>query len=190
MRHLAFVFLFVVAGSATAGGTEQQCTHEEMIVAESVQHFIESWGKFYDSYRFFGRCSDGVVSEAFTDTATNLMATQWNQLQVFNSLAKKGPRFLRLRSWSYWRRGKPKTSNSNCQVIQLLQRTREGRERYRTPDAKPMRIEVTLKYSHGYDFPGIPGAHDHPEDYFDWFTLTGKPQGTQSDIVIADVECA
>lgn len=75
-------------------------------------------------------------------------------------------------------------------TIEMLQRTREGRERYRTPDAKPMRIEVTLTYSHGYDFPDIPGAHDHPEDYFDWFTLTGKPLGTQSVFIIADIECA
>lgn len=75
-------------------------------------------------------------------------------------------------------------------AIQMLQRTQEGRERYRTPDAKPMQIEATLTYSHGYNVSGIPGAHDHPEDYFDWFTLTGKPQGTQSFFVIADVECA
>jgi len=94
MRHLAFVSCVVAAGSAFADGNEQQCTHEEMIVAESVQSFIESWGKYYDSYRFFGRCSDGVVSEAFTDTATNLLATQWQQLQVFNAFAKKDPAFL------------------------------------------------------------------------------------------------
>ena len=94
MRHLAFVFLFVVAGPASAGDIEQQCTHEEMIVAESVQHFIESWGKYYDSYRFFGRCSDGVVSEAFTDTATSLLANQWKQLPTFYSFVKRDRAFL------------------------------------------------------------------------------------------------
>lgn len=75
-------------------------------------------------------------------------------------------------------------------TIHMLQRTREGRERFRTPDAKPMQLEATLTYSHGYALPSIPGSQDHPEDYFDWFTLTGKQQGTRSVFVIADVECA
>lgn len=74
--------------------------------------------------------------------------------------------------------------------IRELQRTRDDRVHYRSSDDLPIEMEATFKYSHGYVFSEIAGAQGHPEDYFDWFTLTGKPRGRKEIFVIVDVECA
>lgn len=73
--------------------------------------------------------------------------------------------------------------------IKELRREREGRIRFKVPSGKPLAIAATFQYTNGLDI-RVPGSDEHPEDYFDWFSLEGRPQGASNAIHIADFECA
>lgn len=71
-----------------------------------------------------------------------------------------------------------------------LRRGREGRTRFKVSGGNPLALAATFQYSNGYDFADVPGADANPEDYFDWFSLEGTPQGSNRVQQIADFECA
>ncbi len=54
---------------------------------------MKSWERVYSSYKKYHHCDDGAISEGYSDKICNLMAHNWQHIDVLNKIIVKDKKF-------------------------------------------------------------------------------------------------
>lgn len=91
-KHSILLFgasITFAAVSACANG--QPCTKEMALQAETEVPTLRSWAAVYDGFKKFQHCDDGGVAEGFSESITQLLASNWD---THTELADRDEAFL------------------------------------------------------------------------------------------------
>jgi hypothetical protein len=69
------------------------CTKEAAIKAENDTDTLTNWERVYRSFKRYGHCDDGAISEGYSDKICRLLAYDWEHISGLKKLAQKDKKF-------------------------------------------------------------------------------------------------
>jgi hypothetical protein len=93
MFRLAAIFLLL--GVSTAAAQQSHCSAAEEQRAEMQADTPRSWETLYKSYKQYGKCDDGAVSEGYSESVARILVDHWSTLPRMARLAAQDTRFRR-----------------------------------------------------------------------------------------------
>jgi hypothetical protein len=85
--------IFVLSLAAYSNAADKTCTKEDAIKAENDTDTLKDWGRVYLSYKKYSHCDDGSISEGYSDKICHLLAHDWQQIGLLNSMVDKDKKF-------------------------------------------------------------------------------------------------
>lgn len=89
----ALTVILIFGHSVSQAGDGRICTKDEAYQAESEASTVGSWSTLYTSFKRFGHCDDGAISEGYSDSVARLLTQHWDQIARLDSFAKKDRAF-------------------------------------------------------------------------------------------------
>jgi hypothetical protein len=74
-------------------GQTRPCTRDEAVQAEAQASSLRNWGDILTSFRKFGHCDDGAISEGYSVSVVAMLADRWNQLPELDNALTVEPTF-------------------------------------------------------------------------------------------------
>lgn len=87
--------LLVFGALLGAEAAPQKCTREDAIKAETSASTLKTWQDVYSSYRRYKQCDDGAISEGYSASVADLLATHWDRVGELAKLSNAHPDFER-----------------------------------------------------------------------------------------------
>ena len=69
------------------------CTQDEATQAETEASKLDNWKDIYSSFKRFGHCDDGAISEGYSASIGRMLAYKWNEATVLYKLTVKDKDF-------------------------------------------------------------------------------------------------
>jgi hypothetical protein len=97
MTRLIVVAIVLSFGylSYAVAANQKKCTHEEAYQAESDTDNFKRWDDIYQSFKRFGHCDTGAISEGYSDAIGRLLADDWKHFDRLSKLCSSNKRFER-----------------------------------------------------------------------------------------------
>jgi hypothetical protein len=95
LRKTAVIFLLAIPLTYTSAETSKKCSRSEVTRARAEAGRLEEWASVYASYKQFGHCDVGKLSEEYSYTISRLLAHHWADVDVLLSLATEHEEFKR-----------------------------------------------------------------------------------------------
>ena len=94
MRRLVAIFVLMFS-ACIACAQQHPCTTAGAQRAEADTDKLRSWDALYSSYRLYGRCDDGAISEGYSEAVARILVDHWSTLPRLPFLGKRNSRFRR-----------------------------------------------------------------------------------------------
>lgn len=69
------------------------CTWKKAIQAEQTIVTLSTWPEVYDSFKQYGACDDGGISEGYDDRIADLLTKKWGSINELKKLVEADPKF-------------------------------------------------------------------------------------------------
>ena len=71
------------------------CPAAESQRAESEADTLRTWNALYKSFKSYGQCDDGAISEGYSESVARILVDHWNTLPELAHLVRKDAEFGR-----------------------------------------------------------------------------------------------
>lgn len=69
------------------------CSKEEAIKAEAGAAQLKDWHEVYEAFKNYSHCDDGAIAEGYSESVSQLLANNWDQLAFLEAAIKKDKKF-------------------------------------------------------------------------------------------------
>ncbi len=95
VRVITFVLFSFILFPYASASDKKQCTREEAVQALTEANTHRDWDSFYRSFKRFGHCDTGAISEGYSDTVGRLLADDWKHFKRLHTLSSTDKKFER-----------------------------------------------------------------------------------------------
>ena len=84
----SLLFGLNIAQQPPRSSARMDCSEPEALHAEDQSVHLKSWQHLYRSFRQFGQCDDGALSEGYSETVVRLLAHDWKHFSELNAIVR------------------------------------------------------------------------------------------------------
>jgi hypothetical protein len=92
-RKFMLVVAIFLSLQSYSDAADKNCTKEDAIKAENDTDTLTNWERVYRSFKRYGHCDDGAISEGYSDKICRMLAHDWQHVGTLKSMVQKDKRF-------------------------------------------------------------------------------------------------
>ena len=93
MRSIAITIAIATCSIPVADAQAKPCSREQAMQALATASVLNTWPEVLASFRKFGHCDNGAISEGYSVSVVAMLADRWNQVAELDKALSTEPTF-------------------------------------------------------------------------------------------------